>query len=509
VTRLANLYRGLAIAAIATAAVGGPLIEVLDGFEVFADLVPPQSRRDVTNGSFARRVDGALARETATDRQLGPIYRELLYATTGRTATDVVKGEDGWLFYAPTVVGYPPPAGYAALPGVTKAIGDYVRWLKSLGCTTYLMVVPNKASVVPEKVGERAPPFRPAYAHALEALRRSGVPSVDLLPALREPGAIHYLERDTHWNTIGALRCIDAIAALVKRDRVLPLDPGAPSPYAISQRGMKRGEGGLLRMLGLRKGSSLYESLLEESPIVLPVEKASGSIYSPPERADVVLGGTSFSHDARSAGLLAVRLGVPVENLAAPGWPLPVPALALAQQIVLEGRAPPKVFVWEFPERLLFLFTDQARLPLESVLRLAKVDLASLAPLPPPQRAVGLVREARKEGAEAGAASRYVPAIGVSFLEWRFEPPLAGDGTLSLVTTIETTSPTICALHFDTGAGFNDGNKTEIVGQGFAQTIALPILTASRKPIHGIRLLPQRTGKPFEMTDPAIGKSTR
>ena len=131
-------------------------------------------------------------------------------------AQNVIKGTNGWLYYASTAPDYQRQnvltdrAAFNAANNL-KLTQDYVQ---SKGAAFVLTVAPNKNTLYPENM----PYYYPAGTGAKSIdkltplLRDMGVNYTDLFALFAEQKETLYLQRDSHWNNKGALLVYNALA---------------------------------------------------------------------------------------------------------------------------------------------------------------------------------------------------------------------------------------------------------------------------------------------------------
>jgi alginate O-acetyltransferase complex protein AlgJ len=225
------------------------------------------------------------------------------------------------------------------------------RRLDPLGVELVVAVVPDKLRVVPEHRGALELPaeIETRYDRALKLARDLGLGAPDLRQAMieaRAQGEV-FLRTDTHWSPWGARAAALAIA------RGLPAHRQPSRERWVVQERVEM-EGDLLRFLPLGPlawmgpPADQLEVGRREGP-----EARSSTLLDEPE-LDIWLVGTSFSADPRwaFADALQIALGREVLNLARSGeGPLPPLEAALADPLLSER--PPRVLIWELPERAL------------------------------------------------------------------------------------------------------------------------------------------------------------
>ena len=192
----------------------------------------------------------------------------------------VIKGRDGWLFYADDGA----MADYAEAPPFTGAelerwrhtLQDTSDWLRAQGITYVFVIAPDKHVIYHEYMPETI--RRTAISRIDELVshlrEHSTVRVLDLRPALLAAKARErlYHRTDTHWNDRGAFvgyqSIIDALT-----EEVPALRP--PSRSAFEPRVVRSAGLDLAGMLGLT------EVLNEEDLVLVPRRPATARILEP------------------------------------------------------------------------------------------------------------------------------------------------------------------------------------------------------------------------------------
>ncbi|MPY95228.1 MAG: hypothetical protein GEV08_19875 [Acidimicrobiia bacterium] len=163
---------------------------------------------------------------------------------------DVRRGEDGWLYYAPSLTQLctEPLAPVDAV----RVLDRFAAGLESQGTTFRYLLVPEKSTLYPEHLTDRLRDDAACGREAVDVLRGElGQPTrpwyVDLYEPLAELKARHvepvYHQRDTHWNAVGASRFVAEV--------VRSLDPDLEPDDELRQVGTVPFELDLTRLLGL------------------------------------------------------------------------------------------------------------------------------------------------------------------------------------------------------------------------------------------------------------------
>jgi alginate O-acetyltransferase complex protein AlgJ len=178
-------------------------------------------------------------------------------------------------------------------------------------------------------------------------------PHVDVVvyASLKALKSTTYYSADTHWNERGARSAAEAVSA---RLRALNLAPPRQGSFAISAAPVQERIGDLIRLAGLDtvpwplrpRGDREAPSRVEQT-----AKREIGPFDDLP-LPEIVVVGTSFSKRANFVPFLSLTLAAPVANMAKDGGGMVTAAAAyFANQAFTE--TPPRVIVWEIPERLL------------------------------------------------------------------------------------------------------------------------------------------------------------
>jgi alginate O-acetyltransferase complex protein AlgJ len=262
----------------------------------------------------------------------------------------VLVGTDDWLYSTEefqTDAGS--PARVVASTDRVVAVRDE---LAARGVRLVVAFVPAKARTVSDHLGRLRWPAEPAgrLAVAADALAGAGVVTVDLAPPLADARTSTevFLRTDTHWTSEGAGVAARTIAAVMA---AMP-DTGAATEYALKTGEPAEHRGDLLRYIRL---GPLQDLLGPPPDSLVPVTAEGGAddLLGDSE-IPVALVGTSYSADDRWGfeAQLKAALGRDVLNLAEEGQgPFEPMDTFLASDTL--RNAPPRVVVWEIPERFL------------------------------------------------------------------------------------------------------------------------------------------------------------
>ena len=315
-------------------------------------------REPLLDGSWAAAYQEQFDSESLLFDPATTLWGVIDYALFDQGRPGLLIGSDGWL-YSTEEFAYPSQPELAAtlLEARLAEIAAVDERLQQQGVELVVALLPAKARVYPEHLGRYELPEGPSvrYREALARLQERGVTVADLLPPLlaaKEHGPV-FLRTDTHWTPFGARVAARQVAAEVSR--LGPFQWLDEQEYVSSSSEPRPYRGDLTRFLPL---GPLYGSIGPADDLLREVEtsssSAAGSDLFASVQLPVVLVGTSYSQDERwnFAGWLRQALGNDVLVAAQRGEG---PFTPMTEY--LEGEAfstaPPRVVVWEIPERYL------------------------------------------------------------------------------------------------------------------------------------------------------------
>ncbi|MCM2254928.1 MAG: hypothetical protein NDJ94_04590 [Vicinamibacteria bacterium] len=267
-----------ALIALFVAAISLPLMANLAGFhggdeEAENRRMAPFPLLEASWGSIAAFPEGFVA---WFEDEFG--FRSTLVRWAGQVryfglgvspSPEVVRGEDGWLFYG----GDSGLEDYARESAFTQdelqtwreTLTRSRRWLAARDAAFVFTIAPDKHVVYPE---HWPPALRPVGARyrmdeLFDVLRGTDVAAVDLRPALAaaKPGEQLYEKTDTHWNERGAFVAYQQLIAAIRLQQPAVPPAWSRADFAAVRRDERAMD--LAAMIGLRDVLREQRLLLE------------------------------------------------------------------------------------------------------------------------------------------------------------------------------------------------------------------------------------------------------
>ncbi|MBN9475594.1 MAG: hypothetical protein ABS43_05560 [Bordetella sp. SCN 67-23] len=310
------------------------------------------------NGRVTAEIADTLAK-TPLPSGSASLERGASWLAVGDLGPRVRQGCPDWLFLADELE--PHAGGDDALRARAREVADLRTRLAARGIELLVATVPDKSRIA---AAERCGVYRPA---ALDErlrewnglLRASGVRTVDLESALLKLPVPGFLRTDTHWNEAGAEAAAGAIAAAA---RALPSADQALQPhqaYAVTRGQPQALEGDLIRLAGIEwLPVSLLPALDQEprtafAPVADTAAPASeDDLFGDADLPRVALIGTSYSRNSNFVPFLEAAMQTRVVNFARDGGEFAGAAQAYFKSEEFRDT-PPRLIVWEIPERSL------------------------------------------------------------------------------------------------------------------------------------------------------------
>jgi len=325
----------------------------------------PSAKRQLANvsdgasllaGRTAAVVNYAMAHNLPVDvlfRTAGGVLRWRLFHSGG---PQVWAGKQDWLYLIEEL--RPWPDAEAAMQTRADTVQRVAADLQGKGIDLLVALVPDKARIESETMdGPHSAQANAREAAFLALLRARGVHVVNLAEtfmAQADRPALYY-RTDTHWSQIGAAVAAHAIAGAVTtaidRSHVFKTTADAAETDGV---------GDLLRLMSL-------DAIPDSLPIKLrpPIDRqhlehtidttppaAAGGLLDDGPSIEVALVGSSYSVNANFAGRLQEALGALAGNFAEAGG-----GFAGSARHYFASKAyqetPPKLVIWEIPERVV------------------------------------------------------------------------------------------------------------------------------------------------------------
>jgi alginate O-acetyltransferase complex protein AlgJ len=313
------------------------------------------SWEQVSEGAVTHRIAKELANvpfaEWAAD-----LERAASWLAIGDTGSRVRQGCAGWLYLADELKVFPHADANAAARA-QKVIALHEQ-LAAQGIALLVAVVPDKSRIVAD---QRCSVFRSALFDGrardwLAQLQAAGVASVDLTLALQPLGDAAFLKTDTHWSEKGADAAAQVIAARVGELGIKAI-PAKQFTTTVSEPAVRPGD--LVHLAGLDWLPLALQPQPETVSATQFQEVANGTddmqlaaddLFGNSQLPNIAVIGTSFSRNSNFIPFLERALSARVGNFAMDGGAFSGAAKAYFKSAAFK-QTPPKLVVWEIPER--------------------------------------------------------------------------------------------------------------------------------------------------------------
>lgn len=314
-------------------------------------LIAGTDLRGLLNGETTAKLARLLNEELAGGHVLATTARVADWVVIGDLGPQVRRGCGNWLFLREEL---DVNAGGAAASSRRVAMAATVqRLLAARNIHLVVAVTPDKSRIKADALCHVGRPERlagrfDAFAAGLAA---AGIDTVDLRAALAGAAEGGYFRTDTHWSEAGARAAAQAIARHLEAGHLAP-ERGADVPVTLGE--VEERVGDLIRLAGLDGVSSPLRpagDMVAPSTITLPAIVADdlfGDMAGPP----VAVIGSSYSRTANFIGFLAAELAAPIADMAREGAGFAGAAIPYFADGAFTAT-PPRVVIWEIPERIL------------------------------------------------------------------------------------------------------------------------------------------------------------
>ena len=355
-------------AAIVTAILFTALVLVLGVLSV-RSLISYEGAGDLrlVNGEWARNLESHYDDQFPV-RDLGTnLWAAINYAVFEQGRLGVVVGRQDWLFSDEEF--YPAAPDQPLVSRNLERVTRVGRYLRARGIDLVVLVVPAKARIYSEKLADTEPQavMDTLYQRFLARLEAARVPAPDLAGVMEQAqraGQKVFLRTDTHWTPAGANNFAREAARFI-RDRY-PQLPWGEQAFVTRAKEPITHRGDLLTYIPV---APAFEAFGPEPDRIRPrttdpagASPDSASSLFGETRADTVLVGTSYSANRlwNFPGALKQHLGRDLINVAEEGKGPIEPMTDYLQSPDFRNH-PPKLVIWEFPERYLVQPLDSGK----------------------------------------------------------------------------------------------------------------------------------------------------
>jgi alginate O-acetyltransferase complex protein AlgJ len=310
-------------------------------------------------GESTQRFTTNLNTHFLLSKPFSRIERAVNWGLAGDAGPSVRTGCANWFFLSEELDSFADAAQSAqARAQITSAMS---RKLQASGIHLMVALVPDKSRIEQAQLCglHRPAAFVSRLDNWQAQLRQAGVDVLSLEPTLQALPGARYYQTDSHWNEQGAYASAAAIVAHLINNKRLPAPATPPSAAALQRQTIAR-PGDLLRVSNLDGVPAWMRPATEQAQLTT-IAAPSAPASTAPAQDDLfddaglpplAVVGTSFSRTSNFVPFLSHQLSAPVANLAKDGGNFEGAALAYFNSKTFT-QSPPKVVLWEVPERML------------------------------------------------------------------------------------------------------------------------------------------------------------
>ena len=271
------------------------------------------------------------------------------WLTIGDLGAQVRRGCDDWLFLREELDVQPHPE--TTIARRAHMVGQVAKILATRGISLVVAVIPDKSRIETAHLCKLRRPIN--LATRLERFNALAsdhdVNVVNLNQVLSQLEGERYFRTDTHWNENGARAAADTLAQHLRDTGIAP---PSDSPIEIKAGTKRERVGDLIRLAGLADVPLPLRPIgdwVAESEVIQP-NAVSDDLLGDMSGPSIVVVGSSYSRNANFIGFLSAALAAPIGSMAQDGAKFAGAATAYFANTAFKD-IPPRVIIWEIPER--------------------------------------------------------------------------------------------------------------------------------------------------------------
>lgn len=324
-------------------------------------LLPPTLNwTSFIQGEISQKIVIAL-REAPVPKTLANTERGVSWVLAGDLGPRVRQGEANWLYLNDELV-----VNKNALANEDIRAKEIIKVrdiLANKGIELLVLVVPDKSRIESSHLGrlQRSTAFSNRTSRWINNLLGANIEFVDftgLLANLKASGVETFLRTDSHWAEQGAEAAAILTASKIKQ---LSISPTPVQLTEVTKLALMPRPGDLVRLAGVDWLPSslqpLPENLQQSSFRVISSANATSTVtaddlFGDADLPNIALIGTSFSRTSHFVPFLEHHLQAKIGNFAKDGGNFAGAAKAYFKSPSFINT-PPKLVIWEIPERVL------------------------------------------------------------------------------------------------------------------------------------------------------------
>jgi len=322
------------------------------------------------NGDVSQAFAAALA-DAPVPSNAARIERGLSWVVAGDLGPRVRRGSSGWLFLGDELTVHDQPQLNAAQRKVD--VLKVQKILAAKGIKLLVVVVPDKSRIEASHLGmlHRPARYTPRASQWVGELKLAGVEAIDLtdtLSAFKQKNGAAFLKSDSHWTEQGAEAAARSVSAEVLRLKIV----ATPTQSLIVDKRIETNRpGDLIRLAGVdwlfdalqpqqdlaqetsfKVGSQAQDKVKLDTAPASSANRQTDDLFGDADLPNIVVVGTSFSRTSNFVRFIEKELMAKIANLARDGGDFSGAMNTYLSSVAFK-KTPPKLVIWEIPERVL------------------------------------------------------------------------------------------------------------------------------------------------------------
>ena len=305
------------------------------------------------DGSASAEIEDNILEDLEFLTTMAKGYQMLRYTVFNEGRAGVIIGKDGWLFSREEFIPDPKRAA-RLLEANIKSVITTIEEFKAKNIDVLIALLPDKSRILKQHltIKKKSRHARQRYDRVRERFSQAGIHAPDLRPIFKQNPETMFFRTDTHWTNLASTSIAKSLSDIIRLQHSSLADQ---VPYQQKTSVSAEFQGDLAQF------TAEFANISKETFENIHIQSTTANLgLFETENIDITLIGTSFSADTRwgFADNLRLNLQSNIDNLAEKGQGIFTPLQKLINEGYFEAT-PPKLLIWEIPER--YLSREQGR----------------------------------------------------------------------------------------------------------------------------------------------------